>query len=107
MRRRHAAGHQGGDQADAAHALHVQVGAWVCVGEGSPTRAWNPGAVRRQGVGLDRSDYPLIPRFSDLIRRRGAMKKIGLFTHASSSRFSQLLRLARPTSVGMLRLRSR
>ena len=32
MRRRHAAGHQGGDQADAAHALHVQVGAWVCVG---------------------------------------------------------------------------
>ena len=32
MRRRHAAGLQGGDQADAAHALHVQVGAWVCVG---------------------------------------------------------------------------
>ena len=32
MRRRHAAGHQEGDQADAAHALHVQVGAWVCVG---------------------------------------------------------------------------
>ena len=32
MRRRHAAGHQGGDQADAAHALHEQVGAWVCAG---------------------------------------------------------------------------
>ena len=32
MRRQHAAGHQEGDQADAAHALHVQVGAWMCVG---------------------------------------------------------------------------
>ena len=32
MRRRHAAGHQEGNQADAVHALHVQVDAWVCVG---------------------------------------------------------------------------